>query len=91
MCGVSNGTGGLNLTIADGSGNVLAQSTAYLQIVDIKQMYERWTVGDQPNVAPTTNAVSGHGRSAAVHDRRFNTRSRRTPTRLTFFMCMVGT
>jgi hypothetical protein len=56
MCGVSNGTGGLNLTIADASGNVLAQSTTYLQIVDIKQMYERWTVGDNPNNAPTNTA-----------------------------------
>jgi hypothetical protein len=57
MCGVSNGTGGLNLTIKDGNGNVLAQSTSYLQIVDIKQMYERWTVGDQPSRAPLTNAL----------------------------------
>ena len=57
MCGVSNGTGGLNLTIADGSGNVLAQTTTYLQIVDIKQMYERWTIGDTPSIAPKTNAV----------------------------------
>jgi hypothetical protein len=56
-CGVSNGTGGLNLTIADGSGNVLAQSTAYIQIVDIKQMYERWTVGDNPANAPTNTAT----------------------------------
>ena len=57
MCGVSNGTGGLNLTIKDGSGNVLAQSTSYLQIVDIKQMYERWTIGDTPSIALKTNAV----------------------------------
>jgi len=57
MCGVSNGTGGLNLTIADASGNVLAQSTSYLQIVDIKQMYERWTIGDMPSIALKTNAV----------------------------------
>jgi len=56
-CGVSNGTGGLNMTIADANSNVLAQSTAYIQIVDIKQMYERWTVGDSPTNAPTTNAV----------------------------------
>ena len=54
-CGVSNGTGGLNLTIANSNGTVLAQTTAYIQIVDIKQMYERWTVGDQPTIAPTTN------------------------------------
>jgi hypothetical protein len=57
MCGVSNGTGSLNLTIADGSGNVLAQTTSYIQVQDIKQMYERWTIGDQSSVAPKTNAV----------------------------------
>jgi len=56
MCGVNYGNGGLNLTIKDGSGNVLAQSTSYLQIVDIKQMYERWTVGDNPNNPPTNTA-----------------------------------
>jgi Alpha/beta hydrolase of unknown function (DUF900) len=55
-CGVSNGTGGLNLTIKDTNSNVLGQTTAYIQIVDIKQMYERWTVGDQLNVAPTNEA-----------------------------------
>jgi hypothetical protein len=56
-CGVSNGTGGLTLTIADANSNVLAQTIAYIQIKDIKQMYERWTVGDEPSVAPLTNAI----------------------------------
>ena len=56
-CGVNNGSGGLTLTIADGSGNTLAQTTSYIQIVDIKQLYERWTVGDQPSVAPLTHAI----------------------------------
>jgi hypothetical protein len=56
-CGVSNGMGGLNLTIADGDGNVLAQTTAYIQIVDIKQMYERWTVGDAPTNVPLSTPV----------------------------------
>jgi hypothetical protein len=56
-CGVSNGTGGLNLTIADASGNVLGQATAYIQIEDIKQMYERWTVGDDPNIVPTNTPI----------------------------------
>ena len=59
MCGVSNGTGGLNLTIKDGNGNVLAQSTSYIQIVNIKQMYERWTVGENPNIPPLTVATNG--------------------------------
>jgi len=55
-CGVSNGAGGLTLTIADASGYTLAQTTAYIQIIDIKQMYERWTVGDNPKVTPTNTA-----------------------------------
>jgi hypothetical protein len=37
-CGVWSGSDQLNLTIADGSGNVLAQSSQYIQIMDIKQM-----------------------------------------------------
>jgi alpha-tubulin suppressor-like RCC1 family protein len=55
-CGVSNGTGGLTLTIADANSNVLAQTKTYIQLVDIKQMYERWTVGDDSSVAPITTA-----------------------------------
>jgi hypothetical protein len=56
-CGVSNGSGGLTLTIADGHGNTIAQTTTYIQIEDIKNMYERWTVGDEPSRAPTSTAV----------------------------------
>ena len=63
-CGVTNGAGALNLTIADGSGNVMAQSTVYIKLVDIKQMYERWTVGDLPSYAATTTPVlAGEGLS----------------------------
>ena len=56
-CGVSNGSGGLNLTIADGHGNTIAQTTTYIQIEDIKNMYERWTVGDEPGRVPTSTAI----------------------------------
>ena len=52
-CGVTNGSGALTLTFADGNGNILGKSSVYIQIKDIKQMYERWTVGDNPNRAPT--------------------------------------
>jgi pimeloyl-ACP methyl ester carboxylesterase len=55
-CGVSNGYGGLQLTITDGNGNSLAQTTVYIQLVDIKQMYERWTVGENPEIPPLTDA-----------------------------------
>jgi len=59
-CGVWFGNDQLNLTISNGNGNQLAQSSQYIQIQDIKQMYERWTVGDDPNTppaAPISNAV----------------------------------
>jgi hypothetical protein len=35
----------------------LAQSSQSIQIQDIKQMYERWTVGDAPGSTPMSNAV----------------------------------
>ena len=59
-CGVSNGTGGLVLTIADGNSNVLGQSTVYIQIKDIKDMYERWTVGDDPGKVPMNVATNAY-------------------------------
>jgi hypothetical protein len=55
-CGVSNGSGQLSLTFADASGRVLGQASVYIQIVDIKQMYERWTVGDNSTQPPATTA-----------------------------------
>ncbi len=64
-CGAGYGSGLLLLTIMDAGSNVLAQSWQSIQIVDIKQIYERWMVGDietnalgivEP-VTPMTNAV----------------------------------
>ena len=55
-CGVTNGSGSLTLTFKDGNGNVLGQSSVYIQLKDIKQMYERWSVGDNPSRAPASTA-----------------------------------
>jgi hypothetical protein len=52
-CGVKKGSGKLTFTITQGGTNILAEASAYIQINDIKQMYERWTVGDDPGIAPT--------------------------------------
>ena len=90
-CGVNYGNGGLNLTIADANSNVLAQTTAYIQIVDIKQMYERYTVGDNPNVAPLTTPILASENLPAGRAVISNIRHRRTPIRLTFCMCMAST
>jgi pimeloyl-ACP methyl ester carboxylesterase len=54
FCGANNGSAQIDLQILDGNQNVVADAPAYLQINEIKEMYERWTVGDDIN---TTNKV----------------------------------
>jgi hypothetical protein len=55
-CGVGGGTGTLTLTISQGGTNTLAQTSLSIQLVDIKQMYERWSIGDVSNIPPTNHA-----------------------------------
>jgi hypothetical protein len=50
-CGVKKGSGALTLTFSKGT-NVLASTSTYIEIKDIKQLYERWTIGESPNTAP---------------------------------------
>jgi len=57
FCGARIGSAQLDLQVLDGNGNVVADAPAYLQINDIKQMYERFTVGDVPTNTPLTVAV----------------------------------
>lgn len=67
-CGVKYGGGALTLTIADGNTNTLAQTKSYIDLVDIKQLYERWTLGDNARLAPRTVpvlAVEGLGVGAS--------------------------
>ena len=56
FCGAQTGGAQIDLQVLDANQNVVADAPAYLQINDIKQMYERWTVGDLPNNAPMTTA-----------------------------------
>ena len=51
-CGAKAGSGALTLTVKQGT-NKIAETYAYIEIKDIKKMYERWTAGDNPKVAPT--------------------------------------
>jgi hypothetical protein len=53
-CGVKKGSGTLTLTFSQGT-NKIAETSAFVEIKDVKEMYERWTVGDIPSVstAPT--------------------------------------
>jgi hypothetical protein len=56
FCGVTNGSVTVELQILDGNGYIVTDAQAYLQINDIKQMYERWTVGEKPLVTPKSVA-----------------------------------
>jgi pimeloyl-ACP methyl ester carboxylesterase len=57
FCGAAIGSAQIDLQVLDNNGNVVADAPAYLQINDIKQMYERWTVGDDANTTPMSAAV----------------------------------
>ncbi len=56
FCAARSGKGELVLTVKDGT-NVLAETSAWIQFKDIKEMYERWTVGDNGVRAPTNTAM----------------------------------
>ena len=58
FCGAQTGSAQVDLQVLDGNGNVVADSPTYLQIKDIKDMYERWTVGENPNAAPMNVATN---------------------------------
>lgn len=55
-CGVERGSGTLYLTVSH-NGQVLAQSAVYITLKDIKEMYERWTVGDIALKNPLATAL----------------------------------
>lgn len=56
FCGAQTGSAQIDLQILDPNQNDVVDALAYLQINDIKEMYERWTVGEAPASAPLTTA-----------------------------------
>lgn len=55
FCGARRGKGEIVLTIKDGD-NVLATTSTWVQLKDIKEMYERWSVCGIGTNAPTSTA-----------------------------------
>jgi len=51
FCGQSRGRGELVLQVKR-DGQVIAEASAFIHFKKIQEMYERWTVGDAPTVAP---------------------------------------
>ena len=62
FCGAQRGSAEIHFQVLDGSQNLIADTAAWIELKDIKEMYERWTVGDAGSMAPmplATNAVEG--------------------------------
>ena len=56
FCGTQPGWADVSLQVLDPNQNLVGSTTAYIQIKDIKDMYERWTVGERPAYPPTNVA-----------------------------------
>jgi pimeloyl-ACP methyl ester carboxylesterase len=57
FCGVSSGTDELVMQVKNEFGRVVGETSTFIELKDIKEMYERWTVGDAPLAHPMTEAV----------------------------------
>jgi hypothetical protein len=57
FCGAQVGGAQIDLQVLDENQNLVADAPVYLQIEDIKQMYERWTVGESATNPPMATAT----------------------------------
>jgi hypothetical protein len=76
FCGKTAGRGQLILVAKKGSSVVFESSPVYIELLDIKDMYERWTVGDEPTSGPEVLAQLAqrsvpNGYAATNHGRPF--------------------
>jgi hypothetical protein len=76
FCGVHAGRGQLLLTIKQGDRIIGQYPPVFLELLDIKDMYERWTVGEESGTDPDVLASSSRrnlplGYIAPGHDRPF--------------------
>jgi len=60
FCGTSAGNDELVLQVTNQYGGVAGEASVFLNLQDIKQMYERWTVGDDPSTDPTSVAIPAY-------------------------------
>src|SRR5206468_1382715 len=56
FCGARAGDAQIHLQVLDADQNIIGDSSLFLRIKDVKQMYERWTLGDNPYNGPTSAA-----------------------------------
>ncbi|MES2568587.1 MAG: alpha/beta hydrolase, partial [Verrucomicrobiota bacterium] len=81
FCGITAGRGQLTLTIKRKNKVVVEFPPLYLELLDIKDMYERWSAGEDPKVAPrelSVRSLTGlpSGYKQAGHQRPFTYNSK---------------
>lgn len=55
-CGAKRGFCSIKLEVLDADQTVVSTISTYIDLKDIKEMYERWTVGDDPSKEPESYA-----------------------------------
>ncbi len=87
FCGCRRGYAQIDLQVLDGNQNVVGDAAAFMQINNIKEMYERFTSGDKPSDPP----LRPLGSRRTMLRRSFNTsRSSTWLTRPMSFSSMDG-
>jgi alpha-tubulin suppressor-like RCC1 family protein len=56
-CGVKEGKGELTLSVLESNGAFVAQQSHYIELREVRRMYERWTIGEDPGNTLLTHAV----------------------------------
>ena len=70
-CGTSRGAGELAVTVYK-SGNIIGESSIFLDLRDVKELYERWTLGDGNGGEPAmTPSLVSSGLPAGVPATQF--------------------
>ncbi len=71
-CGTSRGSGELAVSIYKGT-DLIGESSVFLDLRDVKELYERWTLGDSNGGTPATNpSLVSEGLPAGLPATQFN-------------------
>ena len=90
FCGTSAGNDELVLQVTNQYGGEVGEASVFLNLKDIKQMYERWTVGDDPTAASNNIAIPAYdGLPPGVGSFQYPYDSQTDSTLPTSCMCMA--
>lgn len=89
--GLGSGKGRLVLTIYKGTQKIGEYPPLYMELKDVKDMYERWTVGDVENAGLQMSAWPADGASPCTENRAKQWSRSRMKPKITSFSFTAGT